>query len=152
MTSPQPFNWLDYLELAQALAKRTEESYLRMSVSRAYYHIYHLALSRAKANGYEPLRGEPRHSQLWRIYNKNANPECVRLGQIALRLQKNRERADYENVFVRIKDEAQQALVEAQDFARRLAILPARMPNPKAVREYVTGRNLPFLSGSFPSH
>ena len=82
----QPFDWSDYLRLAQELAARKDEACLRSSLSRAYYYVYHLALNRAERNGFVFLQGESTHGQLWRLFNKSPEPECINLGQIALRL------------------------------------------------------------------
>jgi len=54
----QPFDWTGYLALAQELATRNEEACLRSSVSRAYYFVYNLALSRAERNGFVYKPGE----------------------------------------------------------------------------------------------
>ena len=52
----QPFEWLQYLGLAQELAARSEEACLRTALSRAYYYVYNLALIRAERNGVVPKR------------------------------------------------------------------------------------------------
>jgi len=129
-----PFDWSQYLVLAQELVFRPEDFCLRTSLTRAYYYIFHLALTRAKKNGYVPLRGEPSHAQLWRIYNDNPDSNCIRLSQLGLRLKRHRDRADYEEFFPRLKEAAEQALVDAQRFTQELMSLDSRQPNPKAVR------------------
>jgi len=132
----QPFDWSQFLTLAQELARRPQEASLRSSVSRAYYFVYNLALARAARNGFESIRGESTHVQLWRLYNDSPEGACIALGQIAQRLKEKRERADYSPVYARIQEEVPQVLTDAQDFAERLASLPDRHPSPSAVRHW----------------
>ena len=130
----KPFDWTEYLKLAQELATRSGEAYLRSSLSRAYYYVYNLALTRAKRNGFISVWGESTHGQLWRLFSQSPEPECIYLGQIALRLKEKREKADYRPVYRRIEEEAPQVLLEAQDFAARLGRLAPRHPNPASPR------------------
>jgi predicted secreted protein len=130
----QPFDWSEYLKLAQELGARNEEACLRSSRSRAYYYVYNLALRRAEGNGFVVVQGESTHSQLWRLFSQSPEPECVYLGQIALRLKDKREKADYRRVYRRIEEEVPQVLSEAQDFAARLRRLAPRHPNPASIR------------------
>ena len=130
----QPFDWSGFLNLARELGARTEESHLRYSISRAYYYVYNIALIRAEQNGFKAIQGESSHVQLWRLFNQNPEPECVRLGQLANRLKERRERADYRASYPRIQEDAPDVITQAEEFARRLAELPHRHPNPKSVR------------------
>lgn len=131
-----PFNWSEYLRLAEELAGRAgDEASLRSAISRAYYRVYHLALSRAEANAYRPRAGEPTHVQLWRVFSGSPIPDCQRLAIIAGRLKEKRERADYENHYARIDEEAPALLAEAQTFAALLATVPARHPNFASTRQ-----------------
>jgi hypothetical protein len=129
-----PFDWSEYLKLAKELAARKEEACLRSSLSRAYYYVYNLALTRAERNGFVSVQGESTHGQLWRLYSQSPEPECIYLGQIALRLKEKREKADYRSVYRRIEEEVPQVLSEALDFAARLGRLAPRHPNPASVR------------------
>src|ERR1035438_3259427 len=119
----QTFDWAEYLRLAQELAARKEEACLRSSLSRAYYYVYNLARARAERNGFVPGPGESTHSQLWRLFSQSPEPECIFLGQIALRLKQKREKADYEPVYRRIGEEVPGVIGNAQDFAARLGRL-----------------------------
>lgn len=129
-----PFDWSEYLKLAQELAARNEEACLRSSLSRAYYYVYNLALARAERNGFVSAQGESTHGQLWRLFSQSPEPECIYLGQVALRLKEKREKADYRPVYRRIEEEVPQVLSEARDFADRLGRLALRHPNPASVR------------------
>ena len=128
------FDWSEYLKLAEELAARKEEACLRSALSRAYYYVYNLALTRAVQNGFASVQGESTNGQLWRLYSQSPDHECIVLGQIALRIKGKREKADYGSVYPRIAEEVPQVLLEAQDFANRLGKLSPRHPNPASVR------------------
>jgi uncharacterized protein (UPF0332 family) len=131
-----PFDWSEYLGLAQELGERSgDEAALRSSISRAYYYVYHLALKRAETNNFRALKGEPTHVQLWRVFSENPDPECRRLGELGARIKENRRRADYEPFFVRVAEEVPAIIADARDFALRLGKLPARLPNPASQRQ-----------------
>ncbi len=132
---PASFEWSGHLELAEQLASRADEASLRTAVSRAYYYVYHLALRRAQTNEFKALPGKGTHTQLWRLYKGSPETACHKLAEIAGRLKEKRERADYEPVFVRLRDEVPQLLEDARDFARRLHTLPPRFPNPSSIRQ-----------------
>ncbi len=129
-----PFDWSKYLELAGELGKRADEASLRSAISRAYYYVYHLALKRARANDFTFVTGGM-HGQLWRVFSESPEPDCRKLGAIAGRLQSRRQRADYEPIFARVDEEIPGTLADAQDFEALLVKLPARHPNPKAMRQ-----------------
>ena len=133
MASP-PFDWSEYLTLAEELGKRADEASLRSTLSREYYYVFHLALKRAQTNDFIFVPGGM-HTQLWRVFSESPEPDCRKLGLIAGRLKKKRERADYESVFARVNEEIPDTLADAQDFATLLENLPARHPNPKAMRQ-----------------
>ncbi len=130
-----PFDWSAYLTLAEELAIRADEASLRSALSRAYYYVYHLALKRAQTNGFKAVPGEGTHIQLWRLFSQSPESACKHLAQIAGRLKEKRERADYELVFVRLREEVPQLLADARDFAKRLANLQDRHPSPSSVRQ-----------------
>jgi hypothetical protein len=130
-----PFDWSQYLLLAEELGRRPDdEASLRSAISRAYYYIYHLALKRAEANAYRPLVGEAKHAQLWRVFSGSPEPACQRLAVIAGRLKEKRERADYENHFARIDEEVPAVLADARTFATVLSTIDPRHPNPTSMR------------------
>ena len=132
---PESFNWSEYLKLAEELSSRVEdEASLRSALSRAYYYVYHLALSRAEANTFKPVSGEGTHIQLWKLYRSSPEPACQKLALIAERLKEKRERADYHPTFRRLKEEVPATLQDARDFAKGLQNLPGRHPNPSSMR------------------
>ena len=131
----QPFDWTSYYTLANELAGRADEASRRSAISRTYYYVYHLALTRAANNGFAVIVGEASHKQLWRNYGESPEPNCRKLAEIAKRLKEKRERADYNNFYPRIDDEINELINAAQDFAARLVALPARFPDPAHMRQ-----------------
>jgi hypothetical protein len=132
----QPFDWSEYLRLAEELAARQDEASIRSALSRAYYYVYHLALERAQDNGFTTLPGEGgSHKQLWRNYSGSPVPECQTLAEIAARLKEKRERADYRQIYSRIADDVPGMLADAREFASRLRRLNPRFPDPASVRQ-----------------
>lgn len=128
------FDWLEYLKLAEELGSRTDEASVRSAISRAYYYVYHLALRRVQTNDFTLVVGGM-HAQLWRVFSESPEPDCRKLGAIAGRLKKRRERADYEAIFARVDEEIPGTLADARAFAELLVKLPARHPNPRAMRQ-----------------
>lgn len=95
------FDWPDYLTLARALGgdvdvTPSEEARLRAALSRAYYAVYGSARAVASASGYTRQRFDTSHQALIRHFKES--PDRVRrsIGFNLERMQKNRERADYE--------------------------------------------------------
>jgi uncharacterized protein (UPF0332 family) len=129
-----PFHWIEFLNLADDLATRSDEASLRSALSRAYYYVFHLASKRVKGNGFVYKRDDGgSHVQVWRIFSSSDDLECVKLAQIAERLKENRRRADYDNLFPRIDDYIPIALEEARDFAARLLKIDPSLPKPTGV-------------------
>lgn len=128
------FSWSDYLSLAEELGKRADEASLRSAVSRTYYYVYHLALSRAERNGFRPLTGGV-HTQLWRLFGSSPEPQCQKLAVIAGRLKQKRERADYEDIYSRLADDVPELLDLARTFASLLNSIPSRHPNSSSMRQ-----------------
>ena len=129
-----PFDWSEYIKLADELGKRTDEGSLRSAISRAYYYVYHLALDRARANNFQALSGEGVHRQLWRCYSDSPMPACMRLGEIAQRLQRKRQKADYDPIYTRITEDMPDVMTDAKTFAAGLKQLDPRHPNPQSIR------------------
>lgn len=132
--APGAFEWSQYLALAEELGARHDENAIRSSISRAYYYVYHLALTRAEANSYKPERGESTHAQLWRMFSGSPDPNCNRLAVIGGRLKEKRERADYNDFYARIAEEVPTLLQDARGFAALLATVPPRLPSPTSIR------------------
>ena len=69
-----PFDWNDFLSLAQRLAASTDEASKRTAISRAYYCAFILAFERAESAGCRYPRGEGYHQWCWRKYSRPPTP------------------------------------------------------------------------------
>jgi len=125
-----PFDWNNFLVLAEELAQHGDEAAKRTAISRAYYFVFNLAYARAENNGGNFVGGD-RHAQCWRRYISTPDQACQKLGVAGDRLKGRRISADYEaTTKVRLDDEVRRALEEARQFRENLAALPARFPLP----------------------
>jgi hypothetical protein len=131
-----PFDWPDYLTLADELAKRTEEYCLRTAISRAYYYAYHLARKRVIDNGFIIVRGGDTHKQVWEKFDNSPEWACKKLHSLAKILKDKRQQADYDEVYPRIKDEFPEILNLTRKFALQLSELNVRLPVNTGVRNW----------------
>ena len=121
-----PFDWAEYLRLANQLSQNPDEGSHRTSISRAYYSIFHAATNQAQANGYS----ERSHSRLWKMYQNDADRNCRRLSFIGNVMKRAREDADYATNVSRVEEVMTQQLNDASRFIAILAAVPATSPQP----------------------
>jgi hypothetical protein len=100
-----PFDWKDFLSLAQELARSTDEASKRTAISRAYYCVFNLAFARAESTGCSYPRGEGFHQWCWRKYSETPDSFCRKLGVDGDRMRALRVRADYEAGEIRRLDD-----------------------------------------------
>lgn len=103
------FDWDGYLAVAKELQSDTDgqahsnaiEAKQRTAISRAYYSMYHLAVSYARVNlGYNPTRNGPNqaHSDIQTVYRTQlGSVELQEIKQILNRLHKARINCDYKD-------------------------------------------------------
>ena len=123
----QPFDWAQYYKVAGELSTHAEEAYLRTSISRAYYYIFHLGRKRVWDNGFALNRGDA-HKQVWGKFSDSPDHRCRKLAEDAKRLKEKRERADYEPHYPRIDKDAPIVVTLAAQFATGLTNLDAALP------------------------
>jgi len=123
----QAFDWAQYHRVANELSTHADECYLRTSISRAYYYIFHLGRQRVVDNGFPLTRGDA-HKQVWEKFSSSPDPQCRKLAEDAKRLKEKRERADYEPFYARIDSDAPVVVGLATQFAAELARLNAALP------------------------
>lgn len=128
------FDWANYLTLAVNLAGQNDEAARRSAVSRAYYYVYHLAMARALANSFKLIPGEASHKQMWLLYESSPVSECNKLAVLGMRLRSRRERADYDDVYLRLDEEIGEILNTAHEFAALLDKVDRRHPNTTSQR------------------
>lgn len=127
------FDWGGYLTLATSLAEQPDEASRRSAVSRAYYYVYHLALSRAESNEFKAVEGGS-HKQMWNFYLGSPLIQCQELANLGTRMKSRREKADYRAVYPRLVEEVGDVLDEARRFAELLNRVDARHPNQASQR------------------
>ena len=126
-----PFDWNDYLTLAEELATRADDASMRTAISRAYYCVFNLAFTRAERTvGPKPWK-EPSHSWCWKIYESTPDVSCKQVGIDGDRMKRTRVKADYEAADIpRLDDKVRRTLEDARQFRRALEALDPRYPHP----------------------
>ena len=128
-----PFDWQEFLGLAERLLETESEAGYRSAISRAYYSIFNVAIQRARENNcrLEPDVEGGFHKKCWLLYRKNAHPVCQELGIEGSRLFELRVRADYKGAeYRRLRDEATKCIEDVRRLRARLTGLDARYPTP----------------------
>jgi len=87
------FNWREYIDLAQDLLNRAEESCYRSSISRAYYGAFCLARNR---KGYKKYAGAEVHRKVINAYKNSIHRNEQNIGRILDKLRRARNDADYD--------------------------------------------------------
>ncbi len=129
----QSFNWSEYQRVAHELSTHADECYLRTSISRAYYYIYHLGRKRIEDNGFPLLRADA-HKQIWEKFSNSPDYRCHKLAETAKRLKEKRELADYVPFYPRIAADAPFVVSLAEQFATDLAKLDPALPRNTGVQ------------------
>jgi uncharacterized protein (UPF0332 family) len=124
------FIWNDYLTLAKTLSQSTDDASLRTAISRAYYCVFNLSLSKAKRNEFRPKDDASSHEQLWSLYGRNTEIDrvCGRISAIGGRMKRRRVNADYRLFYNHLADEAKDVLADAEEFISLLGQLPPDLP------------------------
>jgi len=127
-----PFDWNDFLTLADELATRFDEASKRTAISRAYYCVFNLASARAESNvGPRPKGTLTSHQWCWNQYKQTVDPTCQRLGNTGERMKRMRGNVDYRATDIfRLDDEVQRVLQEAHELLAGLAALDPQYPRP----------------------
>lgn len=87
------FNWKEYLTVAQELAQKDREGYLRTAISRAYYGAFCLARNK---KGYKDYTYPDVHSKVIIAFKTEKNTNLRKIGQALDMLRKQRNHADYD--------------------------------------------------------
>lgn len=130
------FEWTEFSNLAERLARSADEASQRTAISRAYYFAFHVANDRAIANNYRRPEDGTTHNSLWSHYERNSNAECRRIAFLGKRLHERRVRADYKESYDRIGDEMAQVLIDAKRCADIVRQLPSQYPETPPPRTF----------------
>jgi uncharacterized protein (UPF0332 family) len=112
-----PFDWNQYLNLANELAQRSDEASLRSAVSRAYYGTLCLSrnylIAKGELDKNKISKEKDSHMVVWGLFsNKGKTRNGVY--QNAQRLKFKRTQSDYEDV---VMDEKHKTVTDLQAFA-----------------------------------
>ncbi|MBF2057096.1 MAG: HEPN domain-containing protein [Cyanobacterium sp. T60_A2020_053] len=108
------FDWSEYLKLAQELIEsETNEAKQRSAISRAYYAVFCYARNYLKDYlDFQSRRGENEHQTVaeeFKTYDSQ-NRKMREIGNDLSRLRLDRNKADYEDVFIGLGSKAKFAL------------------------------------------
>ena len=106
------FNWNDYVDLAEDLLNRTEESCFRSSISRAYYGVF---CTVRNIKGYNNYAGPDVHWKVINEYKSSRDKKEQNIGRILDKLRKARNDADYNEVKTINKKLAERIVISAKD-------------------------------------
>ena len=94
-----PFQWDDYLRLAEELATRQgDEAAERSAISRAYYAALGRAADLLRSEG-RSISPRTTHGDIWRAFKNSSDARRVEVGQQLDALRQLRNRADYDSSF-----------------------------------------------------
>jgi hypothetical protein len=90
-----PFEWREFLPIADELAQRDDEAARRTAIGRAYYAALGVALRRLPPAERATVHPGNVHDRTWELYARSTVLECRRLGNLGYRIRNRRRRADY---------------------------------------------------------
>jgi|SRR5712691_8931388 len=124
-----PFDWNNFLVLADELATRVDdEASKRTAISRAYYCMFNLAFARAESTAGPYPGDQSSHNWCWGKYQATPDPTCQQLGNDGQRMKRLRVNADYDTHVPHLDQKVQRILREARQFQAALATLDPRYP------------------------
>jgi uncharacterized protein (UPF0332 family) len=116
------FDWKDYVDLAEDLLNRAEESCLRSSISRAYYGVFCIARNMKSYRNYKPKKGENIHWIVINAYKNSSDGKEKNIGRILDKLRKSRNDADYDESRSIDRNLAQRMAVSAKQILTYMGI------------------------------
>ena len=101
VAAPLPFDWHEYLSLAEQLAPMTVESALRTAISRAYYAAFHKAQEIYRQDNPVAVSGlgGQSHTDVWLWFEKHNSRAYRSIGKNGWDMKRRRETADYKDKF-----------------------------------------------------
>lgn len=109
-----PFDWKEYLSLAEELAKRNDEAALRAAVSRAYYAAFCTARNHLRQKGNIIPNSEQTHKIVWESFKQKGKDHAA-VYQNGNRLKNKRRQADYDDEVDKLSNLVETALVDAKN-------------------------------------
>jgi uncharacterized protein (UPF0332 family) len=126
-----PFDWNDFLTLAEELAARDDQASKRTAISRAYYSVFHAANARAeRTTGRSASLGNS-HWWCWSQYSTTNDNLARKIAANGERLKKIRTQADYKPEDIpKLGTVVERVLLDVQQFQTDLANLNPLFPTP----------------------
>jgi hypothetical protein len=93
-----PFDFADFLDVAEDLATRSDEAAWRPAISRAYYAILHVAYRALPAPQRAAISHRDTHRVTWQLYANSSVAACRQVGNAGILLQTARVSADYRQI------------------------------------------------------
>jgi uncharacterized protein (UPF0332 family) len=120
-----PFDWEDYIEVAEVLADKGGEAFYRSSISRAYYAVFGMAWMKLTPSDRKAIKDQSfkQHDLTWQRYDGEFNAKGDSIGEIGIRLRDSRTKADYREMAPHSSQDAQIALKQARSLARDIKAL-----------------------------
>jgi len=113
------FDWVEYVKLAEELQKQADESYLRSSISRAYYGVFCIARNK---KGYKNYTKSDIHWKVIGEYKNSISRDEQLVGKFLDDLRKERNDADYnENKLIK-KQLTERTVLKAKEILEYFGI------------------------------
>jgi uncharacterized protein (UPF0332 family) len=87
------FDWINYIYVAEEILTKSDESYFRTAISRAYYGIFCIARNR---KGYRKYLRSDVHRMVINSYKDSIDEEEQEIGRVLDIIRKLRNYADYD--------------------------------------------------------
>jgi hypothetical protein len=116
-----PFDWREFLIVAHGLRNSAVEGAGRTCLGRAYYYVYNLGLTKARASSFAgQMPGL--HRKLWDWCQKHPDPTLKQMGLYGVRMYSLRIDADYKDApIVNLPGEVRKQISRAQRFEALVA-------------------------------
>lgn len=120
-----PFDWADYLAVADELAARTDDpAAMRTAIGRAYYAVFGTARRYLIAKGATIPQVGTAHAVVWHTLHATGGRTERRIANFGRQLLLRRRYADYDERFPNLRTEAGKAVTWAYRALTDLATLP----------------------------
>jgi uncharacterized protein (UPF0332 family) len=115
-----PFDFADYLDVADDLATRSDEAAWRSAISRACYAVLHVAFQALPP----PIRGtishRATHRAVWQFYVMSSAQVCRQIGHARMRLRDSRVDSDYRATAAVTQAQAIRLMARARETLTRI--------------------------------
>ncbi|HZS45376.1 MAG TPA: hypothetical protein VFC63_09765 [Blastocatellia bacterium] len=107
-----PFDWSDYISLAEQLKNQSSEACQRSAISRLYYGIFCSARNFLETNELTYREGDI-HSKVWNAFKNQGRQTHKAVAVAGMRLRDLRNAADYVDEINKLDEKLALAFLEA---------------------------------------